>query len=128
MLTLRFIPYTELKDMSPQQRIAKLVELSKEEKIILVEGKLPKVEEAELIKKTMEEISDKFKGIEIAEIFPERKRDAGFFTKLREEFISLILGDRQGFTIIGPATLVKEIKKDPNKIELLTREPRKRHR
>jgi len=35
-------------------------------------------------------------------------------------FINLLLGDRNGITIIGPASIVKEIKKDPNKIELLT--------
>ena len=34
----------------------------------------------------------------------------------------MLLGDRQGLTVIGPATIVKEIKKDPNKIELLTKE------
>jgi hypothetical protein len=42
--------------------------------------------------------------------------------------ISAVLGDRQGLTIIGPASVVKEIKKDPNKIELLTSEKRKRKR
>jgi hypothetical protein len=34
--------------------------------------------------------------------------------------LNLLLGNRQGMTIIGPATVVKEIKKDPNNIELLT--------
>jgi len=111
--------------MKSEQRISKIVQIAKEEKIILIEGKLKKMEEAELIKKTMEEIADKFKGIEIAEVYPERKKDAKFFERLKEELINLILGDRAGFTIIGPATIVKEIKKDPNKVELLTKERRK---
>ena len=38
----------------------------------------------------------------------------------------LLLGNRQGLTIIGPATIIKEIKKNPNKIELLTH-PTKRN-
>jgi len=33
--------------------------------------------------------------------------------------VNMLLGDRQGFTIIGPATIVKEIKNDPDKIELM---------
>ncbi len=126
MLTLRFIPYEEIKGMTTKERISKIVQLTKEEKIILIEGKLGKTEEAELIKKTMEEISSKFKGLEIAEISPEEKKDRTFFTKLKDDFLNLIMGDRRGFTIIGPATIVKEIKKDPNKIELLTKEPKKR--
>jgi len=41
---------------------------------------------------------------------------------MRNNFFGMLLGDRQGLTVIGPATIVKEIKKDPNKIELLTKE------
>ncbi len=125
MLTLRFIPYNEHSSLSSGERVARIVKIAKEDKIILLEGKLKKTEEAELIKKTMEEISNRFKGIEIAEIYPE-KQDESFFSKLKEDLITLLLGNRQGFTIIGPATIVKEIKKDPNKIELLTKEPKKR--
>ena len=128
MLTLRFIPYYQLREMSSQERIAKIVEYAKEDNIILIEGKLRKTEEVDLIKKTMEEISDKFKGIEIAEIYTERKKDVAFFTRIRDEFINFILGDRQGFTIIGPATIIKEIKKDPNRIQLLTKEPRRKQK
>jgi hypothetical protein len=126
MLTLRFIPYNELHGLSSYDRIKKIVEIAKDDQIILIEGKLKKTEEAELIKKTMEEISDRFRGIEIAEIFPERKKDTAFFLRLKEDFINFVLGDRAGFTVVGSASIVKEIKKDPNKIELLTKEPRKR--
>ena len=42
--------------------------------------------------------------------------------QIRNSVAGMILGDRQGMTIIGPATIVKEIKKDPNNIELLTTE------
>jgi hypothetical protein len=38
------------------------------------------------------------------------------------------LGERQGLTIIGPASIVKEIKKDPNKIQLLTKPPAQKKR
>ena len=32
----------------------------------------------------------------------------------------MLLGDREGITIIGPASVVKEIRRDPNKIQLFT--------
>ena len=38
--------------------------------------------------------------------------------------IKWVLGNKQGLTVIGPASVVKKIKKDPNKIELLTKEKR----
>ncbi len=125
MLTLRFIPYNEIHALSSYDRIKKIVDLAKEDQIILIEGKLKKTEEVELIKRTMEEISDKFKGIEIAEVNPQENKDVQFFQKVKDEVINFLLGDRIGFTVIGPATIVKEIKQDPNKIQLLTKDKKK---
>jgi hypothetical protein len=34
------------------------------------------------------------------------------------------LGDMQGLTVVGPATVVKQIRNDPKKIELFTTENR----
>ncbi len=70
----------------------------------------------------MEEINRDFKGIELATIEPGDSTDenTGRFRKI---IANIILGDRQGMTIIGPASIVKEIKKDPSKIELLTSDP-----
>ena len=67
----------------------------------------------------MEEINADFKGIELAVIYPQ-SHNAAFFQKVRQSFINALLGDRQGLTIIGPASIVKEIKKDPNRIQLFT--------
>jgi hypothetical protein len=33
----------------------------------------------------------------------------------------MVLGDRRGMTIIGPANVVQEIKQDPDKIQLFTK-------
>jgi hypothetical protein len=126
MLTIRFIPYYDIKHLSSSQRIRKILDIVKEEYIVLLEGKLKKEEETQLIKVTMEQISDQFKGIEIAQINPGDNETNDFFAKMREQFLNLMLGDRQGFTIIGPASIVKEIKQDPNKIELLTKDKKKR--
>jgi hypothetical protein len=45
-----------------------------------------------------------------------------------DKFASALLGNRLGMTVIGPASLVKSIKRDPNKIELFMEERRKRRR
>ena len=116
-LTIQFVPYNEIEDLGSARRVKKLIDLVKENKIVLLQGRLKKEEETDLIAITMEEIGDKFKGIELAVINPEAK-DQDFLKKIRNNFFGFLLGDRQGFTIIGPATVVKEIKKDPNKIEI----------
>ncbi len=117
-LTLQFVPYAEIASLNSIKRIQKLLKIVKNDKILLLEGRLRSHEEAELIRKTMEEIDEKFKGIELSVINPDG-RDAAFFQKIRAALVSVLLGNRVGFTIIGPATIVKEIKQDPGKIQLL---------
>lgn len=125
MVTLQFVPYNEIADLGSARRVKKLIDIVKENKIVLLQGRLKREEEADLISIAMEEIGAKFKGIELAVINPESKDQAGL-KKMRNNFFSMLLGDRQGLTVIGPASIVKEIKKDPNKIELLTKEGKKR--
>jgi len=121
MLTLVFVPHYEIEKLDSEKRIEKLIKITKENKIVLLEGRLKKQEEADLIKRTMEEIDDRFKGIELSVIYPKGD-DKDPLSVLRRNMMSFLLGDKEGFTIIGPATVVKEIKKDPNKIQLFTRE------
>lgn len=121
MVTFQFIPYTDIESLSSAKRINKLLNTVKENKIVIMEGRLRKEEEADLIEITMEEISPKFKGIEISVVYPDNtKQNMG--QKVRGAFANLLLGDRQGMTIIGPASIVKRIEQDPNKIELFTKE------
>jgi len=117
------MPYSEIEGLSSVGRIRKLLNVAKENKIVLLQGRLKKEEETELIKATMEEINKSFKGIELAVIDPGAANAVGV-KKVRNAIFGMLLGDRQGMTIIGPASVVKEIKKDPNKIELFTQETR----
>ncbi len=119
MLTLQFIPFYEIEQLDSQRRIAKLLKAVKANKIVLMEGRLRSEEEAELIRKTMEEISSSFKGIELS-VVNTSGADEGFFKSLKSKLVNILLGDRHGFTIIGPAKIIKEIKQDPDKIQLLT--------
>jgi hypothetical protein len=125
MLTLQFVPHSEIAGLNSEKKIQKLLKIVREEKILLLEGKLRSNEKSELIRKTMEEIDEKFKGIEIEELETDAK-DKAFFEKIRTIFINFILGSRKGLTIIGPATIIKEIKKDPDKIQLFTEEIKKK--
>ena len=106
------------------EKLKRILKAVKEGKILLIEGRLDSLEESELIKRTMQVISKDFKGIEIASIDYQFKGD--FFEKLRKDLAHYLLRKKSGLTIVGPATIVKEIRKDPSKIELLTMEKKKR--
>ena len=120
MLTIQFIPFDDLLNMSSDERTRKLLKIVKENKVIVMQGHLSPEEETALIQKTMENISKTFKGVELCTIYPKKKKDEELFKQIRNRFISRLLGNSQGITIIGPATIIKEIKRDPTKIELVT--------
>lgn len=125
-LTIQFIPYSELAYLTPYRRVKKLLDLINENKIVIIQGKLAPEEEADLIQETMKEISrsrqnkSRFRGIEITTLNPNL-RDLGFFQGIKERFASTFAGGRDIITIIGPASVIKDIKKDPSKIELFLR-------
>ncbi len=124
MLTLQFIPYTEIEKLGSARRVNKILDIVRENKIVLLEGRLEKEEESDLIAITMEKIDNKFKGIELSVIDPDLK-DKAFFGRMKKRAVNVLLGNRQGLTIIGPASIVKEIKKNPDKIELYTKDVKK---
>ena len=127
MVTLQIVPYSEIEGLTSVGRIRKLLDIAKENKIALLQGRLKKEEETELIKATMEEVNKDFKGIELAVLNPAEEKAAGFGA-VRKGFVNMLLGDRTGLTVIGPANVVKQIKKDPTKIELLTKEVSKKRK
>jgi hypothetical protein len=118
-LTLQFIPYSEIESLDSKQRIKKLLDIAKQNKIVLLEGRLTPEEEGALIQKTMESISKKFKGIELAVLYPESASGLAL-KRFKARIVNMLQGNRAGLTIIGPASVVKEIKQDPDKIQLLT--------
>ncbi|HSU72712.1 MAG TPA: DUF2073 domain-containing protein [Candidatus Binatia bacterium] len=122
MVTIQLLPYNEIKGLTSVGRIRKILNIAKENKIVMLQGRLQKEEEAELIKVTMEEINKEFRGIELAVVNPNN--NGGFV----DSVASVLLGNRVGLTVIGPASVVKQIKKDPHKIELLMSDRKKRRR
>ena len=125
MLTLQIVPYGEISGLSSVGRIRKLLTLAKEDKIVLLQGRLKKEEEAELIKATMEEINKEFKGIELAVM---NNMDGGALTgfdKIKGNVVNMLLGDRSGLTLVGPANIVKKVKRNPKKLQFMIEESKK---
>ena len=127
MLTVQIVPYSDIENLSSLGRIRKLLNLAKEDKLVLLQGKLKKEEEAELIKATMEEINREFKGIELAVMDSSTGNSTGF-NKLKNDLLNAVLGNRQGLTVIGPANIVKKIKQNPNNLQVIIEESKKRKR
>ncbi len=119
-LSLQVIPFSELTDLSISERVKKILGLVLGNKIVIVHGRLRAEEEARLIEDTMALVDHvkSFKGIELAVIEPDLRRE-GIFIKLKHGIAKRLVGDSSALTVIGPASIIKEIKKDPKKIELL---------
>jgi len=124
MFTFQYVPLHEMEGLTTENKLKKLLNIVKTERIILMEGRLEVHEEAKLIEKTMEQITKNFKGIEIGTIYPQTKNLD--FTKMLKRQVLKMFGYKGGITIIGPASLVREIKKDPNKVELFMRNSKRR--
>jgi uncharacterized protein len=125
MVTLQFIPHSEIGMLESNKKIRKILSSVKQDKILLIEGGLHPTEESHLIQVTMEQIDRKFKGIEICSV-DDFGRHTPFWDKVKNQIANMLIGKKGGLTIVGPANIVKEIKKDPSKIELLMFDSKKK--
>ena len=118
-LTLQFIPYAEIANLGTVQRIRKLLKIVLGNKIVLLQGKLRIEEETRLIEDTMALVGSVkgFKGIELAVLAPKVANNP--FDNMKRGLAKILIGESDSVTIIGPASIVREMRKDPNKIQLL---------
>ena len=119
-LTIHFMPYSEIANEDAIGRIKKIMGLVLDQKIIILQGRLLPDEEARLIENSMTLIGNikDFQGIEIAAISGENENQ-GLFNKVRHNIAKILIGEQDAITIIGPASVVKDITRDPKKIELM---------
>jgi hypothetical protein len=118
--SIQFLPYSEIKWLNGNERIKKILEIILGNKILILQGKLLPEEETRLIGDTMAMAGHvkNFKGIELAVI--SGNDELGFFGKIGKGLANALSGgDLGAVTIIGPATIVKDIRRNPKKIELM---------
>lgn len=119
-LTLHFMPYSEISGLDTVERIKKLLKIILDNKVVILQGRLKPEEETRLIEDTMIMIGNikGFKGVELA-VITQDSEDRTFFQKLKFGIAKALVGQQDALTIIGPATVVKEMKKDPKKLEVM---------
>ncbi len=119
--TLHFVPFSEVARLEGIERIKKLLKIILDNKVVILQGRLRPEEETRLIEDTMIMIDNVkgFKGVELAVISGNNYKS--FFDKLRFGLARAISGQQDAITIIGPASIVKEMKKDPTKLEVMMR-------
>jgi hypothetical protein len=118
--SIQFLPYSEIKFLDSDERIKKILGIILSNNILILQGKLSSNEEARLIGDTMAMIGHlkDFRGIELAVISGNGRE--GIWEKITKNIANVLAGgDFSAITIIGPATIVKEMKRNPKKIELL---------
>jgi len=118
---IQFMPYSEIRSLSSTDRIKKILDIAFTNSILIIQGRLKPEEETRLIEDTMAMIGHVkgFKGIELA-VIRSRPEYQTKMEKIKENLATRLSGaDLNATTIIGPASVVKEIKQNPKKIELL---------
>ena len=118
--SIQFLPYSEIRHLDSDKRIRKILNIVLGNYLLILQGKLLPSEESRLIGDSMAMIGHvkNFRGIELAVI--SNNGHSGFINKIKTNIVkSLSGGDLGAITIIGPASIIKEIKRNPKKIELL---------
>jgi hypothetical protein len=119
-LSLHVIPFTEIRDLTIAERVKKILGLVLMNKIVILHGRLRPEEEARLIEDTMAMVDhiQGFTGIELAVIEPDLRSET-MLIKMKHGIAKRLVGDNSSLTVIGPARVIKEIKRDPKKIEVM---------
>ncbi|MBM3231889.1 DUF2073 domain-containing protein [Candidatus Pacearchaeota archaeon] len=117
-LSIHIMPYSEIRELTITERVKKILNLILGNRVVILQGRLRPEEEIRLIEDTMAMVDHikTFKGIELAVV--DSNKEEGFFLKMRRGIARGLTGESGSLTVIGPANVVKEIKKDPSKIEV----------
>lgn len=114
---VQVLSYDLIKDLTNKHKIDKILSIVKSGDVVMLEGRLSREIENELITSALQSVSGKFTGIEVA--FLDSKTEKTILGKLKLKVLKLIAKDRIGISVIGPSKIIKEIKMDPKKLEIL---------
>ena len=129
-LKMDFISSENLDGMTGQKKINFILNKVKDGSILVVNGVLTPNEEMDLIKETMRRVDDGFPGIEVCSLKKQVKGWKQFFDVLassREKLSGTLwslTGQpaktrlKTGMTLIGPARIIKDIKKNPDSFSI----------
>lgn len=127
MLKIRFISLKKIRSMDKKTKINTLINHLQKNELIIIDGKLSSKEEADLIRTTMNDINKKFNddkfmefnGIELAYLTDNPSKKENVISKIKNKTRNIFnIKNISGITIIGPATIIKEIKQYPEYLEL----------
>ena len=108
-LKMDFLSSTMLNSRTSMEKISMIVDRVKNGDLVVIEGGLTPEEEAELIETTMREIDvENFMGIDIYTLEKDKK---SFFGLSKSKIV--------GITIIGPANVMKAVKKKSNFLSMI---------
>ncbi|MFH1200586.1 MAG: DUF2073 domain-containing protein [Candidatus Micrarchaeota archaeon] len=111
-LHIEFISRKALEGKDAEEKVSFiLAELHNGKRIVVLEQGLTRQEEKTLISRTMEKVTNAFPGIEISSFGEEPEN-------FKSALIRLLGGKTSGLTVVGPSNLVKEIKRDPQKLRV----------
>lgn len=110
-LKMDFLSSTALDSQTSMEKVSMIVDRVKNGDLVVIEGGLTPEEEAELIETTMREIDvENFMGIDI---YTLEKDKTSLFGLSRKKTV--------GITIIGPANLMKAVKKKSNFLSMIAK-------
>ena len=114
------MPYSEIAHDDTIGRIRKIMGVVLQNRIIILQGRLRPEEETKLIEHTMTLVGNikGFQGVEIAVLSGDSEHRS-LFENVRRNIAKILVGEQDAITIIGPASVVKEMKQNPKKIELM---------
>jgi hypothetical protein len=116
MLTIQYLPYNQIESLSSQQRAQLILSLLKDNKMVVIDGRLKSTDESLLIRETMSIINESFNGVEIGVLRDHKERN--WVQKIKYGLARILIGDRTGITIVGPAKIISELRQHPEHVEL----------
>jgi hypothetical protein len=131
-IKMDFISSSMLNGKTGKKKINFILSKVKDGSILVMDGVLKPDEEVDLIKETMRRVDDGFPGIEICSLKKQAKGWQQFFDVLSERSEKVqdyiwrgITGKpiakdlKTGLTLIGPAKIIKDVKKNPDSFSVL---------
>ncbi len=120
MLRIRYISNSRLRNLNTKSRTDTIINHIKNNDIIIIDGRLKSREEAELIRQTMSDLNREFEifhGIEMASLYDN--------TPHKKSVMDIFKNESNGITIIGPASIISEMKQHPDHVEIKIKRDKK---